>query len=161
MSKIQRQGVKTDTQIVAGGGLISDLINDNQIYVSANSLNKTLKNAIIDGDIGGGSVSMSSQTSLSNGGTITQDNKVFQNIRVGASSEITLSTTPFGTTAPIKDGTTVTLIGTNDINLVNITTSDIAKGFILNGDVSLGKYKSITVRYVSADDRYIEISRNF
>ena len=53
MSKIQGKGVKNSTEIVAGGGTIADLPTDDQIYISANTINKTLKNAIIDGDLGG------------------------------------------------------------------------------------------------------------
>jgi hypothetical protein len=55
MAKIQRQGIKTDTEIVTAGGAIANLPGDDQVYVSANSINKTLKNAILDGDIGAGS----------------------------------------------------------------------------------------------------------
>ncbi len=54
MSKIQRQDVKTLAQLTGAGASASDLINDTQIYVSANSLNKQLSQAITDGDIGGG-----------------------------------------------------------------------------------------------------------
>lgn len=46
MSKIQRQSVKKDTEV----GSLSDLINDDQIYIGASSLNKTLKSAINAGD---------------------------------------------------------------------------------------------------------------
>lgn len=55
MAKIQRQGIKTDTEIVTAGGAIANLPGDDQVYVSANSINKTLRNAILDGDIGTGS----------------------------------------------------------------------------------------------------------
>lgn len=57
MSKIQKQGVKTEAEVVSDGGTAADLINDTQIYVSANSINKTLDDAIVDGDIGGMSLS--------------------------------------------------------------------------------------------------------
>jgi hypothetical protein len=56
MSKIQGKGVKNSTEIVSAGGTIADLITDDQIYVSGNSINKTLKQAIIDNNIGGGGV---------------------------------------------------------------------------------------------------------
>jgi hypothetical protein len=54
MSKIQGKSVKNSTDIVSGGGAISDLITDDQLYISANSINKTLKQSVIDGDIGAG-----------------------------------------------------------------------------------------------------------
>ena len=57
MSKIQRQGIKTDTEIVTAGGSIANLPGDDQVYISANSINKTLKQAIEDDDIGGGGAS--------------------------------------------------------------------------------------------------------
>jgi len=50
--KIQKQDVKTEGELTGAGATVADLINDTQIYVSANSLNKTLDDAIIDGDIG-------------------------------------------------------------------------------------------------------------
>lgn len=52
--KIQKQDVKTLAQLTGAGASASDLINDTQIYVSANSINKQLSQAITDGDIGGG-----------------------------------------------------------------------------------------------------------
>lgn len=52
MAKIQKQGIKTEAEIISAGGAVSDLPNDSQIYVTANSINKTLDDAIIDGDIG-------------------------------------------------------------------------------------------------------------
>lgn len=107
------------------------------------------------------SISMDSQTSITNGSAVTISVNPRQNIRVGAASAITLSTTPFGASDPSKDGTEITLIGTSDTNTVGITRTDSANGAITNGDVILGKYDSITLRYVSADDRWIEIGRNF
>jgi hypothetical protein len=54
MSKIQRQDIKTETDLTNAGAPISSLPGDDQVYVAANSINKTLRQAIIDGDIGGG-----------------------------------------------------------------------------------------------------------
>ena len=49
--KIQKQDVKTETELVGSGAAASDLINDTQIYVSANSINKTLDDAVIGRDL--------------------------------------------------------------------------------------------------------------
>jgi hypothetical protein len=54
MSKIQNEDIKSVAELTAGGGAASQLPNDDKIYVTANGLNKTLKQAIIDEDIGGG-----------------------------------------------------------------------------------------------------------
>jgi hypothetical protein len=50
--RIQKQDVKTEAEVIADGGLVTDLINDTQIYSSV--ISKTLDQAILDGDIGGG-----------------------------------------------------------------------------------------------------------
>lgn len=54
MSKIQRQDIKTEAELAGLGAPPSSLPGDDQIYVGANSINKTLRQAILDGDIGGG-----------------------------------------------------------------------------------------------------------
>lgn len=52
--KLQNEDFKTETELVNAGGSKSQLLNDTKVYVTANSINKTLDDAIIDGDIGGG-----------------------------------------------------------------------------------------------------------
>lgn len=52
--KIQGADVKTEAELVTAGATKTSLIRDTQIYVTGNSINKTLDDAIIDGDIGGG-----------------------------------------------------------------------------------------------------------
>ena len=79
----------------------------------------------------------------------------------GASAAVTLSTTPFGSTAPVSDGTIIRLVGGSNTNTVTMVNSDIAKGAVINGTATLGLYNSITLQYISSLDRYIEISRNF
>jgi microcystin-dependent protein len=54
MSKIQNENVKSESELIADGGTKDQLINDTKIYVTGNSINKTLDDAILDGDIGGG-----------------------------------------------------------------------------------------------------------
>lgn len=53
--KIQNQDIKSAAELVSAGATAASLPNDDKIYVTASSINKTLKQAIIDGDIGGGS----------------------------------------------------------------------------------------------------------
>lgn len=53
MSKIQNEDIKSSAQLIAAGGSASQLPNDTKIYITANSINKTLNQAIIDQDIGG------------------------------------------------------------------------------------------------------------
>jgi hypothetical protein len=55
MSKIQNSDVKSQAELVSAGATAAQLINDTKIYVTANSLNKRLDEAITAGDIGGGS----------------------------------------------------------------------------------------------------------
>lgn len=53
MSRLQNEDHKSLTQLTAAGGSASQLLNDSKVYVTANSINKQLSQAIIDGDIGG------------------------------------------------------------------------------------------------------------
>lgn len=81
--RIQGADIKTSTEIVNAGGTIAQLPTDDQSYVTANSINKTLKQAIIDGDISGGQTALTFAKSLitqtagsmgtSSGGYIQQD----------------------------------------------------------------------------------------
>lgn len=67
-AKIQKQDVKTVADLVGAGATAADLPNDDQVYVSANSINKTLKQAIIDGDISGGGTGAIKFTATNAGG---------------------------------------------------------------------------------------------
>lgn len=57
MSKLQNEDFKTEAEIILAGGSSSQLMNDTKIYVTANGLNKTLSQAIIDNNLGGGGAS--------------------------------------------------------------------------------------------------------
>lgn len=74
--------------------------------------------------------------------------------------EVDTSTTPLGAVAPPADGTEVTFTGFHLTNIVTFLTSDIAKGFILNGTCRLPKYSTLTVKYILALDRWVEKSRS-
>jgi hypothetical protein len=54
MSKIQNQDIKSKSEVIAAGGLASDLPNDTKIYLT--SLAKTLAEALVAGDLGDGEV---------------------------------------------------------------------------------------------------------
>lgn len=58
MSKLQNEDFKSEAQITGAGGTASQLLNDTKIYVTADGINKTLDDAIADGDIGGGGSSV-------------------------------------------------------------------------------------------------------
>jgi hypothetical protein len=79
---IQKQDVKTSAELAAAGATDASMIQDSQIYVSADSLNKTLYQAIIDDDFGGGGgggslpwtvVTGTSQSAAVNNGYITNN----------------------------------------------------------------------------------------
>lgn len=77
----------------------------------------------------------------------------------GNSGAVTLSSTPFGSSAPAA-GTVIVLIGNHNDNTVTISNNDAAKGVILRGNagsVTLGKYDSLKVIYNSSLDRFIEM----
>lgn len=53
-AKLQNEDFKSETDLTNVGSDASHLLNDTKVYVTSNSLNKKLSNAIADGDIGGG-----------------------------------------------------------------------------------------------------------
>lgn len=53
-AKIQNEDVDSAAELVTAGGTASQLTNDDKIWVKAGSIDKTLDQAIVDGDIGSG-----------------------------------------------------------------------------------------------------------
>jgi hypothetical protein len=53
--RLQNEDFKTESELVTAGGTKTQLLNDTKIYVTSDGINKTLDDAITDGDIGGGS----------------------------------------------------------------------------------------------------------
>jgi hypothetical protein len=106
--------------------------------------------------------SSSIQTSLATGGIITISLiEGQQAIEVaGLTGAVTLSTAPFGGSAP-NDKTVVRLIGVSNSNTVTINNSNIAKGTYVNGQAILLLGYVIDFMYISSIDRWIEIGRNF
>ncbi len=49
--RIQNEDIRSVAELVSAGATAASLPNDDKIYVTANSVNKTLKQALIDGDI--------------------------------------------------------------------------------------------------------------
>jgi hypothetical protein len=77
----------------------------------------------------------------------------------GNAGAITLSSTPFAAVVPL-DGAVVTLIGNHDTNTVTVLHNDASKGCLLNGDCELARGNTLQLKYISALDRYVEISRS-
>lgn len=105
-------------------------------------------------------VSVNSNLTLTGGASISISTTIYaQTWRVqGNAAAVTLSTTPFGGTAPL-DGARITLIGNHATNTVSLAFNDAAKGYV-GPDITLGLYDSITVEYNSTLDRYILVSRS-
>ena len=115
-------------------------------------------------DLRGPAPTVNTQTSLTAGGTITLSVAAHEEqILVGTavSGGVTLATVAFGSTAPVN-GKKVILIGNSDTNTVSLTsdTTGVAKGLWLNGDVQLGRGKTLSLVYNSTLDAYLELSRN-
>jgi|GEM_PF-6681617 len=115
-------------------------------------------------DLRGPAPTVNTQTSLTAGGTITLSVAAHEEqILVGTavSGGVTLATVAFGSTAPVN-GKKVILIGNSDTDTVSLTsdTTPVAKGLWLNGDVQLGKGKTLCLVYNSTHDAYLELSRN-
>ena len=111
----------------------------------------------------GGAAKQSSNSTLTAGGSITINTSPAQDwlICANASGLTTLSTTPFGGSAPTFAGTVITLIGSDSDKLVVIDPSpSVAKGLIMNGSVTIGKGSVIQFKYNSTLDRWLEVCRN-
>lgn len=102
----------------------------------------------------------SSQTSLTNGGTITISTTSGQQMIIvaGTSGAVTMATVPFSGTP--TDGSSIRLICNSNTNTVSLVNSDTSGGAILNGPITLYKYNSIELQYSSTLARFVEISRN-
>jgi hypothetical protein len=104
----------------------------------------------------------STSASLTAGGTISISLTTGQQVIDVASSggAVTLSTTPFGTSAP-NNGTVIRLIGGSDSDTVQIINNDAQYGCILNGDATLFFGYVIELQWLNGYDRWFETSRNF
>ena len=81
MGKIQNEDIKSSAELVAAGGTAAQLPNDTKVYITANSINDTLYNAIGKGLIGGGGGSknyLSAYTASTSGGTANTGNGDFE-----------------------------------------------------------------------------------
>lgn len=82
-------------------------------------------------------------------------------IRLDAGSAVVLDSTPFGVVETyFSDGMLVQLIGLNDTNTSTIEHNDIDHGCILNGNITIARFVTITFLYDSTLKRFIEVSRN-
>jgi hypothetical protein len=52
--RLQNEDFKTQAELIAAGGAKAQLLNDTKVYVTANSINDTLDQAILTGQIGSG-----------------------------------------------------------------------------------------------------------
>lgn len=122
MGKLQNEDHKSLSELTGAGGAASQLLNDTKIYVTANSLNKQLSQAITDGDLSGSSAGGVNLITNAQGTSGTFENS-------------SISTTGFssyndGATATPVDGTGGTATG---ITLSRTTTS----GEFLRGTASI------------------------
>lgn len=131
------------------------------IALSATKLLVGIQRAL---DLRGPAPTVNTQTSLTAGGTITLSVAAHEEqILVGTAvvGGVELAAVAFGSTAPVN-GKKVILIGNSDANTISLLadTTPVAKGLWLNGNIELGKGKSLVLVYNSTLDAYIELSRN-
>jgi len=65
--KIQDSDIKSSAELVSAGGTAAQLPNDTKVYVTANGLNKTLYQAVVDGDFASGTAASQVRLSTGNG----------------------------------------------------------------------------------------------
>lgn len=160
MSRLQNQDFKTEAQLISGGATAASLLNDTKVYVTALSINKTLDDAILDGDIGGGATINDTNQAIAGGGTITIGTGKDRVLHVsGSGGPVDASATPFGASPPAS-GWRVTLIGTDSTNTLTILNNDAANGCLLKGSAELARGSALTLVYSGNLSRYVEISRS-
>lgn len=155
-----------------GSALTSANVNGAFVSKSANStvtsvldLNESSSGTRITNvqqEINNISNNVNAAATVAGGGTIAISTTQKQQLhRVsGNGGAQTLSTTPFGTSAP-SDGTIIRVLGTSDTNTISFTNNDATNGAIVNGNCTLKKYNIITFLYDASLSRYIELARNF
>jgi hypothetical protein len=145
-----------------------DLVCTNTLgyFKTAGSATNVIENAQIyrfaQGAGGGGAFTTYITQNVVNGSTIDIDlfaSNQYRRVQ-GSGGPVTTSNTPFGTTPP-ADGTTIRIVGMNDINTVTIPYWPSANGFKLNGTATLKEDDVLTVAYDAVKLVYVEISRNF
>lgn len=102
------------------------------------------------------------QEEIAASGTITStttDRRQYRRVK-GLGGSQNASGTPFGTGGGWTDGSEIRLMGTSDSETLTLLNSDVQYGAILNGDVELVKFQSITLQYDSVLERWIEQGRN-
>lgn len=109
-----------------------------------------------------GGWTVGNSSSLAASGTISISTTVQQQAFTVQSSggAVNLSTTPFGSSAPLS-GTCIRLIGQSNTDTVTIINTDSAKGCLVNGNPTLRAGYVIEFMYISGPDRYYECYRNF
>lgn len=112
MSANANSTVSGDT--ITFGGQLSQLVNDSKIYIGANSLNETLNQAIVNGDIGGGGTTNRffnnvSITSYPIALTDGYKNKNFPTLKMTGSSLQTI-TVPTNASVPFSFGDQVDIL---------------------------------------------------
>lgn len=147
---IQYNDASTFSTLTAGNSLILRLIDNS-------TSNGTW--AVLSTAAAGGIYSVVTTQTIAGGGTVTLTTAAAQYIPVaGSGGAVTLSTTPFASNP--SDGTQITLEGTSNTNTVSLTNNDANGGVILNGDVTLGQYDTITLVYRQSLLRFVETGRN-
>jgi len=74
---------------------------------------------------------------------------------------VVTSSTPFGASPSILDGTIIYIIGKDDTNTVTIEHNDATDGCLLNGNATLLNGYSLQLIWSASIDRFIELGRNF
>jgi len=102
------------------------------------------------------------EETLSAAATITSDtDQRYQVRRVKSDGgNVSVSTTPFGTSGLWTDGTIIELVGTDAADFITIEFNDAPYGAIVNGDIDMDLYRVLVLRWDSVLVRWIEIGRN-
>lgn len=154
-----------DASFDVSAGHSHDGANSRKILASNLDTTGSTDNQILRSDGAGGSnweslnVVSPVQTVSASGTFALADSESMTLKVVGDGGAVNASTTPFSGTP--RDGMLIRVEGRDNSDTVTLLNSDVAGGCILNGDATLGKWDTITLRYDSTDERYIEQNRNF
>lgn len=156
--------------IVFGSKLQSQIANDTWLdktqddaTVGKIALNEASSSSISDAQlqINKNKKVIFGEATKSNGDQLTPDTESMdQEFRmIGNAAPVTLNVLPFAS-QPL-DGSVIVLVGHSDSFAVTIAFNDSQYGFYGNGDATLKRGYTLTLKYNDELERYLEIGRNF
>jgi len=135
---------------------IPDRENDKDFLVDASWFN-SIKKELVAAFGNGGLIKEANLQIIADGGEIAVDPAAFKPLIpvISDGGTVTASITPFGTAHGFQGGKEIILLGTSDVDIVELTVNDIDDGIISNGKIVLTRFDQIILIYNEGLKRFI------